>query len=291
MSKERYVNTIFWDDDYIDELPALEKLLYVFFITNKYTNIAGIYKIPFNKIYKSTGLTKEQAKQFLSKFEEDGKVCYVDEYLILKNSIRHQKTTLYKIRKGICNIIETIPEHIKTIAKDRLSIDYDSLYIEFNRQEQTSNYLNSNSNSNSNSNKNQEQKKSADAASAASSPSPAAGPGKKTEKKKDFIDELIEIWCEEYKEDRGIDYVVHEKDRAATGIILKNFKKDNTKLTSQETAESLRLYFRKAIKIRGEPFFENITLTRLNGQVNEYNQLIAKNEKKNNSSTKAVNEI
>ena len=42
MAKFRYVNTRFWDDSYVAELSPLEKLAFLYLLTNSLTTIAGV---------------------------------------------------------------------------------------------------------------------------------------------------------------------------------------------------------------------------------------------------------
>ena len=53
------VNTKFWDDTYIVTLDPIEKLLYLYFLTNPLTNICGIYEIQLRRVAFDTGIDKE----------------------------------------------------------------------------------------------------------------------------------------------------------------------------------------------------------------------------------------
>ena len=45
MAKQRIIQTKFWSDPYIQELPTPTKLLYLYLLTNEHTTIAGVYEI------------------------------------------------------------------------------------------------------------------------------------------------------------------------------------------------------------------------------------------------------
>jgi hypothetical protein len=137
MAKSRMINTRFWIDDYISELDPTEKLLFLYFLTNPYTDICGIYEVPLKHIALDTGLDKEMVIKIIERFSKDGKIFYEDGWVAVKNFPKHQLNNP-KVAKGIEIGLENAPQGLK----DRLSIEYDILP-----------HSNSNSNSNSNTKK------------------------------------------------------------------------------------------------------------------------------------------
>ena len=122
MAKQRIVNTRFWDDLYITSLTPLEKLLFLYLLTNPLTSICGIYELPFRRILFDTGIEKGELEAILKKFEEDKKMVFENGWIGIKNFIKHQSLNI-KVRQGIILGLEKAPKGIL----DRLSIDYDSL--------------------------------------------------------------------------------------------------------------------------------------------------------------------
>lgn len=136
MAKQRMVNTRFWDDSYVAELTPIEKLLFLYLLTNPLTNICGVYELPIKRIFFDTGIQEGEVVKTLKKFQEDGKIVYEGSWVGIKNFIKHQ-TINPKVRQGIILGLEKAPKGIV----DSLCIDYDSL-----------SHLNLNSNSNLNPN-------------------------------------------------------------------------------------------------------------------------------------------
>jgi hypothetical protein len=103
MAKLRSVNTHFWDDDYIAELPPLEKLLFLYLLTCPATNIAGVYELTRRLMLFHTGLTSEQIDAALARFKANTKVLYVDNYIIMVNHLKNQKlnTNMLRARDAI----------------------------------------------------------------------------------------------------------------------------------------------------------------------------------------------
>ncbi len=116
MAKQRIVNTRFWDDDYTSNLDPIEKLLFLYFLTNTSTNICGVYEIPLKKVANETGLDKEMVIKIIKRFSKEKKILYQDGWVVIKNFIKHQNTKNPKILKGIQIELENAPEHIRNIA-------------------------------------------------------------------------------------------------------------------------------------------------------------------------------
>lgn len=148
MSKTRYINTIFWDDEYIVSLSPEEKLLFLYFLTNPLTNIAGCYQITKKRISFDTNIDYDSLSKAMDKFSKDNKIYYFNGWIFIRNFIKNQIMNP-KVKEGIVRVFKEIEsKNIGiTINYDSLSIDYDSLCIGFQ-------ILNSNSNSNLNLNSN-----------------------------------------------------------------------------------------------------------------------------------------
>ena len=138
MAKQRIVDTRFWVDDYTANLDPIEKLLFLYFLTNPATDISGVYEIPIKNIALDTGIDKEMVNKILERFSRDGKIFYESGWVGIRNFIKYQ-TLNPKVISGIKIGLNKGPKSLI----DSLCIDYDRL-----------SHLNSNSNPNSNPNSN-----------------------------------------------------------------------------------------------------------------------------------------
>ncbi len=120
MSKKRYLDTKFWSDGYIEELDPTEKLLFLYLLTNERTNVAGVYELPRKIMSVETGIEKSMVDNILARFESDSKIITHEKWIRLLNSDRHQSITNPKIKIGITNVFDKIPQEVK----DRLYIGY-----------------------------------------------------------------------------------------------------------------------------------------------------------------------
>ena len=113
MSKQRYINTVFWDDDYISNLDPSEKLLFIYLITNPCTTICGIYQVPIKRMALDTGIEMSMCNKILSRFQKDDKVLYRDGWIAIRNFIKHQNEKSPKVKIGIINELEKVPRDLK----------------------------------------------------------------------------------------------------------------------------------------------------------------------------------
>lgn len=140
MAKSRMVNTKFWDDAYISELDPIEKLLFLYLLTNSATTICGIYELPVKKMSVDTGIEKEMLLKILGRFAQEDKIIFFKGWVIIKNFTKHQNEGSPTIKRGIEVALEAVPREIMDIYQEKIKgID-------------TLSYLNLNSNLNSNTN-------------------------------------------------------------------------------------------------------------------------------------------
>jgi len=90
MSKLRSINTHFWEDNYVIDLDPIEKLLFLYLLSNPQTNMLGIYELHIRRISFDTGIDKDMVIKIFDRFETANKVKYKDGYVILQNFIKHQ---------------------------------------------------------------------------------------------------------------------------------------------------------------------------------------------------------
>ncbi len=122
MAKQRYINTRFWDDGYVVTLDPIEKLLFLYFLTNPLTEICGAYEIQLKRVALDTGIDRDMVLKILNRFEDEDKIIYRDGWILVNNFIKHQSVNP-KVQIGIEKSVKGCPDWVR----DRLSIAYDSL--------------------------------------------------------------------------------------------------------------------------------------------------------------------
>lgn len=114
--KLRSVNTHFWDDNYVINLDPIEKLIYLYLITNPLCNLIGIYEISLRRIAFDTGIDKDMVAKILKRYEDDGKVKYVEGYIIIHNFVKNQNYNT-NMTKGAKHLFDLLPETIRNHSK------------------------------------------------------------------------------------------------------------------------------------------------------------------------------
>src|SRR6185369_12238419 len=120
MAKARVINTRFWDDHYTADLDPIEKLLFLYILTNTSTNISVVYEIPHKKIANETGIDKEMVQKILERFDRDNKVFYVEGWMWVKNFIKNQNQKSPLVQKGIETELKAVPSHIRQIVEEKI---------------------------------------------------------------------------------------------------------------------------------------------------------------------------
>lgn len=111
--KNRFINTNFWIDTYVQTLDPSEKLLFLYLLTNTHTSLCGIYEIPLKNMACDTTLDLDTVKTTIQKFENDGKILYKNGWVAIKNFIKNQNIQSGKIQKGIIDQLKAIPIELK----------------------------------------------------------------------------------------------------------------------------------------------------------------------------------
>lgn len=137
MAKNRILNTRFWNDSFVSNLKPIEKLFFVYLVTNEHTNICGIYELPLKIAAIESGIDELTLKKCFVKLK--GKFYYVDGWVIAVNFPKYQASNMPKVQKGVEIALGLIPKDILDKA------------IQYGYPIHThAMYSNSNSNSNSN---------------------------------------------------------------------------------------------------------------------------------------------
>ena len=101
MAKQRMINTKFWSDPWVmTKLNSLDRLLFLYLISNELTNISGIYEISEHRIAFDTGIEKDTlVKAMMPRLEP--KIYYKDNWVIIVNFTKHQNLKSQDVILGI----------------------------------------------------------------------------------------------------------------------------------------------------------------------------------------------
>lgn len=112
-STQRFISTSFWTDAWVQSLDPSEKLLYLHYMTNPQTNIAGVYKITERSVSFDTGFSIDTIRNMMVKFEAAGKAFRLGEYIALPSWPKHQRwEKSVQIKTGIIRCLAELPPEI-----------------------------------------------------------------------------------------------------------------------------------------------------------------------------------
>lgn len=116
MSKKRYFDTKFWSDRWVvDELNPLDRYLYIYLMLNERTNVAGIYELSMRTASNETGIEKEELGRMISRLRP--KVVYIDGWVVILNTIKHQNYRSPKMAQGILQELKNVPQELLRLVK------------------------------------------------------------------------------------------------------------------------------------------------------------------------------
>lgn len=123
MAKNRMVSTSFWNDNYSANLDPIEKLLFLYLITNERSTLAGIYELPIKFMAVETGIEGDMVRKILSRFEEDGKIKYLEGWVAIRNFSKHHESGSPTVKKGIEDALKKAPDWSKEFIGYAYPID------------------------------------------------------------------------------------------------------------------------------------------------------------------------
>jgi hypothetical protein len=115
MAKSRMINTKMWSDNWFINLDPVEKLLFIYLLTNERTNLCGLYELPIKIMSVETGIEKEMIENILKRLEKDSKVYSFDGWVLIRNFYKHQLQNP-SITQGIIRVFDEIPDKVKQTA-------------------------------------------------------------------------------------------------------------------------------------------------------------------------------
>ena len=112
MAIYRTIQMSFWTDTKVlEDFEPDDKFLFLYFLTNPHTNLAGCYEIGFSQMLFETGYSKDKIKKIIERLENVLKVIrydYETKELLIVNWYRHNWTSSEKFRKPLLAEIEKV---------------------------------------------------------------------------------------------------------------------------------------------------------------------------------------
>lgn len=123
--KTRIIQTKFWHDTYIQKLKPLNKLVFLFLISNDQVEKTGAYEISIDDISYFSGVDQKTVINSIQKFQDDKKIFYIDGFIVLVNHLKYQD---YSKGSGIQKQsyqkeYDALPDKVKELFKHKDDLD------------------------------------------------------------------------------------------------------------------------------------------------------------------------
>jgi hypothetical protein len=119
MTQLRSVNTRFWADGFIVDCEPLEKIVFLYLLTNEATTLAGCYEISVRRIEFDTGVSRDIVETALDKFQAAGKIHFKDGWLVLSSFHRHQNLNA-NMGKSAAKVLISAPPWVRECVRQSL---------------------------------------------------------------------------------------------------------------------------------------------------------------------------
>lgn len=114
MAKTRMVNTRIWNDSWVSNLDPVEKLLFIYCLTNEHTNICGIYELPMKIAAIETGIDISMFEKIFPRLQP--KIFFFKGWVIIPNFPKYQSSGIPTVQKGIDIALRSVPGNILSEA-------------------------------------------------------------------------------------------------------------------------------------------------------------------------------
>lgn len=118
----RSVDTRFWIDGWVRKLNALDRYVFLYFLTNPHSSWCGVYEVDLGMISFETGVeVTELTTVILPRLAP--KVLYVEGWVYIPNFERYHANHSEKTQKGIENAWKAVPEKIRLKIRNTYPLD------------------------------------------------------------------------------------------------------------------------------------------------------------------------
>lgn len=124
--RTRMIHTKVWKDEYFGELNRVEKLLFIYLLTNDKANICGIYELSDREIKFDLDITEPELQEAKAHFQRDGKFVFHNSWVRVINYEKYNPYTGSKNESAKESELKLCPIQLLEYPIDRVSTILDS---------------------------------------------------------------------------------------------------------------------------------------------------------------------
>ena len=122
MDIKRSINTKVWNDPWFEDLQSNDKLVWLYLLSNQYSNLLGIYEISVKRISYDTSLGAETIRKAFEGFEMVRKAFHINGYIVVVNWLKNQSMNA-NMKKNVKQLLSELPaDLIKEIENRNFEI-------------------------------------------------------------------------------------------------------------------------------------------------------------------------
>lgn len=108
----RILQTRIYRDSWFNELTPIEKLTFIYLLTNEYVTLIWLYECPDKRILYELGISQSQLNSCKEKFSTDGRVAFKEGWVFLVNSYKYETYSGDKNESAKQKMLSTISKSI-----------------------------------------------------------------------------------------------------------------------------------------------------------------------------------
>jgi len=110
MTNIRYINSKIWQKNWFLEIDSYEKLVYIFLLSNQYSNIIGVYQVSIKLIEVFTKINN--VEPIFKKLKNINKIDFYENWIFIKDFSDYQPFKGNKMKQTIEKIFKEIPRDV-----------------------------------------------------------------------------------------------------------------------------------------------------------------------------------
>lgn len=111
MADFRQIHTSIWDDDWYCQLSSDDKVVFLWFFSNRRASVSGLYQFSEFICARETGLTMDVVKQSIKRLSDDKKIYVEGEWVWVKNLRKYNYYKNPKADKRIQTDLDKLPDN------------------------------------------------------------------------------------------------------------------------------------------------------------------------------------
>ena len=111
MADYRQIHTLIWDDDWFCQLSSDEKIVFIWFFSNRRASVSGLYKFTEFICSRETGISIENISHIIKKLSDDKRITVEDGWVWVKNLRKYNDSNSPNSRKRIETDLSMLPDN------------------------------------------------------------------------------------------------------------------------------------------------------------------------------------